>query len=180
TPGGSLYINLGNVSEDVVKDGRKFFENGIPYPKNQTQLQSTVYGFVPTLQTQVVRAFDNDEAARAVQDVGYDGLDDDEERQKFSDFLNTISVAPGVKTEIEADPSNDNYQYYRSAEFDQRGASILERYKKFNNPHGNSPVTNPNQNYSFAATNIPESEDINRDNTLNESEDYYQYRIDIK
>lgn len=180
SPGGSLYINLGNVSEDVIKDGRKFFENGIPYPKNQTQLQSTVYGFVPSLQTQIVRAFDNNEAARAVQDVGYDGLDDDEEKQKFAEFVNSLPVAPGVKATIEADPSSDNYQYYRSAEFDQREAGILERYKKFNNPHGNSPVTNPNQTYSFAATNIPESEDINRDNTLNESEDYYQYRIDIK
>jgi len=179
SPGGQLYINLGNVSEDVLKDSRKFFENGIPYPKEPNKLQSSVWGFTPTLQTQIVRAFDNDEAARAVQDVGYDGLQDDEERMKFGAFLNSISVAPGVKTEIEADPSNDNYRYFRSSEFDQAGAGILQRYKKFNNPHGNSPVVGASQTYSNAATNIPESEDINRDNTLNESEDYFQYQVDI-
>ena len=32
--GGSLYVNLGNVSEDVLKDSRKAFENGISVPKN--------------------------------------------------------------------------------------------------------------------------------------------------
>lgn len=179
SPGGSLYINLGNVSEDVLKDGKKFYENGIPYPKIPAQLQSSVWGFSPTLQTQLVRAFDNDEAARAVQDVGYDGLDDDEEKAKFGAYLNSLNVAPGVKTTIEADAANDDYRYYRGTEYDQVNAGILQRYKKFNNPHGNSPVVGASQTFSNAATNIPESEDINRDNTLNESEDYFQYRIDV-
>jgi cell surface protein SprA len=180
SPGGSLYINLGNVSEDVLKDSRKFFENGIPYPKVQSQLEEGVWGFVPSLQTQIVRAFDNDEAARAVQDVGYDGMNDEEERGKFGAYLTSIgSIAPGVRAEIEADPSNDNYRYYRGTEYDQSNAGILRRYKGFNNPHGNSPVTGANAAFSNAATNIPESEDINRDNTLNESEDYYQYRIEM-
>ncbi len=182
SPGGSLYIDLGNVSEDVIKDSKKFFENGIPYPKNTAQLQSTVWGFTPALQTQIVRAFDNDEAARAVQDVGYDGLDDDEESQKFAAYLNSLPAGlnAGVRAEIEADPSHDDYRYYRGSEFDQANASILQRYKKFNNPHGNSPVVSASQTYSNAATNLPESEDINRDNTLNEAEDYFQYRVDIK
>ena len=181
SPGGSLYINLGNVSEDVLKDSRKFFENGIPYPKVTSQLASSVWGFVPQLQTQIVRAFDNDPAARAVQDVGFDGLGDEEEREKFRNFLNSVSgrVSPGVFAEIEADPSNDNYRYFRGAEYDQAGTSILGRYKKFNNPHGNSPVTDASQAYSNAATNLPDAEDINRDNTLNESEDYYQYQIEL-
>jgi len=180
TQGGSLYINLGNVSEDVMKDSRKFFENGIPYPKNQAQLGSSVWGFVPSLQTQIVRAFDNDPAAREVQDVGFDGMDDEDERAKFSSYLaNLGSIAPGVLAQIQDDPSNDNYRYFRGSEFDNAKAGILQRYKKFNNPHGNSPVTSATQAFSNAATNIPESEDINRDNTLNESEDYYQYRIDL-
>ncbi|MBS1739669.1 MAG: cell surface protein SprA [Bacteroidetes bacterium] len=179
TNGGQLYINLGNVSEDVIKDSKKFFENGIPYPKDPNKLQSSVWGFTPTLQTQIVRAFDNDPAARAVQDVGYDGLDDNEEQAKFAAFLNTINVAPGVLSDIQSDPSNDNYRYFRASEYDQQNAGILQRYKRFNNSQGNSPITTNTQTYSNAATNIPESEDINRDNTLNESEDYYQYSVDI-
>ncbi len=179
--GGNLYINLGNVSEDVLKDSRKFFENGIPYPEDKTKLENSVWGFVPSLQTQIVRAFDNDPAARNIQDVGFDGLDDDAERSKFAAYIASIQsvVTPGVFTEIESDPSNDNFKYFRGGDYDQRDASILERYKKFNSPHGNSPVTNSTQAFSNAATNIPDAEDINRDNTLNESEDYYQYRIAI-
>lgn len=178
--GGSLYIDLGNVSEDVLKDSRKFFENGIPYPPNPSQLSSTVWGVVPTLQTQIVRAFDNDPAARAAQDVGYDGLNDDDEKTKFAPYLSSLTnLTPGVLAQIQSDPSNDDYRYYRDPSYDASGAGILERYKKFNNPQGNSPITSNTQTYSFAATNIPESEDINRDNTLNESEDYYQYRIDL-
>jgi cell surface protein SprA len=33
TSSGKLYINLGNVSEDVLRDSRNFFENGLPDPK---------------------------------------------------------------------------------------------------------------------------------------------------
>lgn len=179
--GGSLYVNLGNVSEDVLKDSRKFFENGIPYPKITSQLGSSVWGYIPQLQTQVVRAFDNDPAARVVQDVGLDGLDDDEERTKFASFItNAQSVLNTTAfTALQSDPSNDNYKYYRGTDFDQAGTRIMARYKNFNNPHGNSPVTTTAQTYSSAATNIPDAEDINKDNTLNESEDYYQYRIDL-
>ena len=28
--GGDLYINLGNISEDILRDSRKSFENGLP------------------------------------------------------------------------------------------------------------------------------------------------------
>lgn len=179
--GGQLYLNLGNVSEDVLKDSRKFFENGIPNPKNTQQLQSSVWGFSPALQTQIVRAFDNDEIARAVQDVGYDGLDDEEERAKFSAYLSQLPAGldAGVLTEIQGDPAHDNYQHFRGSAFDQANSGILQRYKRFNNPHGNSPVVGASQTFSNAGTNIPESEDINRDNTLNEAEDYFEYRIDI-
>jgi cell surface protein SprA len=181
TNGGNLYINLGSISEDVLKDSRKFFENGIPYPKIPSQLETSAWGFVPKLQTQIVRAFDNDEAARAVQDVGYDGLDDAEEKAKFSTYLANVAtkVTPGVLAEIEADPSNDDYRYYRSSFYDDANAGVLQRYKKYNNAQGNSPVTSASQTFSNAATNIPESEDMNRDNTLNETEDYFQYRIAI-
>src|SRR5690606_1216442 len=85
--GGKLYINLGNVSEDVLKDSRKFFENGIPFPKDSSKLGSSNWGYIPQLQTQVVRAFDNDPSARAVQDAGFDGMDDAEEQRKYSNFL---------------------------------------------------------------------------------------------
>lgn len=181
--GGSLYINLGNVSEDVLKDSRQFFENGIPYPKSTAQLLESNWGYTPTFQQQITRAFDNDPAARSVQDVGYDGLDNTEEQQFFARYLNDVVnrvTNPAFLDQVSADPAADDYRYFRAQEYEQNGALILERYKKFNNPHGNSPVSDGNSSFSFAGTNIPESEDINRDNTLSESEDYYQYRLEMR
>lgn len=181
--GGSLYINLGNVSEDVLKDSRMFFENGIPYPKNTNQLVESKWGFTPVFQQQITRAFENDPEARTTQDVGYDGLDNQEEAQFFTQYLAAVAgkvTNPTALGEINNDPAGDDYKYFRDEEFETNQTNIISRYKKFNNPHGNSPVSNANANYSFAGTNIPESEDINRDNTLTESEDYYQYRLDIR
>ncbi len=180
--GGSLYINLGNVSEDVLKDGRKFFENGIPYPKATTSLDRTRWGYVPRFQQQITRAFDNDPAARETQDVGYDGLDDTEEKTFYADFLQRLAARvnnQAVVNSLNNDPASDNYRYYRDAAYDNSDISVLTRYKRFNNAQGNSPITNASSAYSFAATTIPESEDINRDNTLNEAEDYFQYRVDM-
>ena len=79
-----------------------------------------------------------------------------------------------------ADPSTDNYHYYRGDDFDQQGLGILGRYKKFNNPEGNSPVASTGSTYSSAATLYPDAEDLNRDNTLNQTEEYFQYIVDIK
>jgi cell surface protein SprA len=180
---GSLYINLGNVSEDVLKDSRKFFENGLPFPKDPTKVDKGAWGNVPRFQQQITRAFDNDPAARAAQDVGYDGLDDDDEHGFFSDYLSQLQNKFGPQSpaflNAQADPAADNYHYYRGDKYEQQTTFVRNRYKLYNNPQGNSPVTDASSTFSSAQTTIPESEDIDRDNTLNESEDYYQYRIDL-
>ncbi len=180
---GSLYINLGNISEDVLKDSKKFFENGIPYPKDLTKLDKSVWGYVPRFQQQITRAFDNDAAARAAQDVGYDGLDNTDEGGFFSDYLVQLANKVGPQSpaylKAQADPSGDDYRYYRGGDYDQGTTFIRDRYRLFNNPQGNSPTTDASSQFTSAATTIPESEDVDRDNTLNESEDYYQYRVDL-
>ncbi|RYF37238.1 MAG: cell surface protein SprA, partial [Chitinophagaceae bacterium] len=43
----------------------------------------------------------------------------------------------------------------------------------------NSPV-NTGGEFSSAATLYPDAEDLNRDNTLNETEEYFQYTVDLK
>jgi cell surface protein SprA len=183
SPGGTLFLNLGNVSEDVLKDSRKTFENGIPYPKDQSKLDRTAWGNVPQFQQQITRAFDNDPAARAIQDVGYDGLNNEEEAQFFAQYLtdlgNRLGVGTPAYTAAAADPASDDYRYFRDNYYDQGGGFIRNRYLAFNNPQGNSPVADASAAFSSAATTIPESEDIDRDNTLNESEDYYSYRVEL-
>lgn len=182
--GGSLYFNLGNISEDVLKDSRKGFENGIPYPYDVSKMEETNLGQVPKYQQQINNAFANDLPARQRQDVGYDCMNNTEEAVKFASYLTALKNNYGAtsKVYIDAlnDPSNDDYHYIRGDDYDQMQASIFERYKKYDNPEGNSPVNNSSSVFSNSFTNMPESEDINRDNTLNENEQYFQYRVDLK
>ncbi len=90
-PGGDLYINLGNISEDVLKDSRKSFENGLPSGPEITQVDTTAWGRIPLVQS-LVPAFNNDIQARKYQDVGLDGLSDEDERSFFSSFLNNLKT----------------------------------------------------------------------------------------
>jgi len=193
--GGSLYFNLGDVSEDILKDSRMFFENGIPAPFDQTKLDTTAYGYVPKFEQQITRAFDNDPTARTLQDVGYDGMPDSaiapgqyDERTKFSAFLKQLRQKLGANNPaylaVYNDPSNDDYHFYRGSDYDAAnngiGLGVLARYKKYNSPEGNSPITSATAAFATSETTIPESEDINNDNTLNTSESYFQYRVDLK
>lgn len=109
-----MYINLGNVSEDILRDSRKFFENGLPAPSNpDRRVENTNWSVIPVGQ-QITRAFDLQSGAREVQDVGLDGLNDDGERQKFADYIQAISnLNPRTGERVAQDPSNDNFRYYR-------------------------------------------------------------------
>ena len=160
TPGntGELVFNLGNISEDILKDGRKQYENGLPAPTNNETPRPTIWGQVPSTQS-LVYAFDAEEANRSLQDVGYDGLDDEAE----------ASIYNGPAE----DPALDNYNYYLNRE-----GTILERYIDFNNPQGNSPVAVTNTNRG--STTLPDVEDVDRDLTMNTVNSYYEYRIPIK
>lgn len=179
--GGELYINLGNISEDVLRDGQKFFENGLPVSADEEPAIETVWGRVPRVQSTVL-AFDNDPAARLRQDVGLDGLSSAEERTKFASFVERIGeVAPSALAAVREDPSSDNFRYFRSTYYDERGAGILERYKYFNNTEGNSPTAEQSEeSYPTSATTIPDVEDVNRDNTLSDNESYYQYKVELR
>lgn len=179
--GGKFYINLGDISEDILRDGRKSFENGLPVSATAIDVDTTIWGRVPSIQA-VVNAFDNDPNARRFQDVGLDGLSSGDERLFFQDFLNTLQtqLSPEAYAIVSADPANDDFRYFRSTDFDNRDVKVLERYKRFSMPENNSPTTEQSgENYPTQATSMPNTEDINQDNTLSEAENYYQYEIDL-
>ncbi len=182
--GGELYFNLGNISEDVLRDGKRFYENGIPTPTlNSPVDENTVWGRVPSNPLQVTNAFSNNPSDRVFQDVGFDGLTDTAEVRKFANYLNTLETTYGQNSLIYQmallDPSADNFKPYRDQSYDQSNTGILGRYKQINNPHGNSPVANDGD-FVNAFTQYPDGEELNRDNTLNEVEEYFQYKVDIK
>ncbi|MDY3669950.1 MAG: cell surface protein SprA, partial [Prevotella sp.] len=181
--GGDFYINLGEVSEDILRDGKKFYESGMPVDGSQSFI-TTQWGKIPT-QSTVTYAFATTKGSRALQDVGFNGLNDDEERafQAYQQFLTDIQgkVNAAVWDSIYNDPANDNYHYFRGSDYDQMQASILRRYKYINNPQGNSPDSdNRTENYDTSYKTTPDVEDINQDYTLNEYEKYFQYHVSIR
>lgn len=181
--GGQLYFNLGNVSEDVLKDGKRFFENGISGEVTKAlEDNDTKWGKVPGNPIQVTQAFSNDPADRLLQDAGFDGLVNDAERTKFQDYLNQLAANFGVNSAIYqqalADPASDDFRNYRDGGYDQSRTGILGRYKNINSPQGNSPVSTSSNVTAF--TLYPDQEEFNRDNTLNELEEYFQYKVELK
>jgi cell surface protein SprA len=184
---GELVINLGNVSEDALKDSRNAFENGLPILDPPTLIDTTEWGRVPVVQS-IVNAFDNDPDNRILQDVGLDGLSDANETTFYQAYLNGVaSTYPGsvAFNNAVADPAGDNYHFYRGSDYDDSTFSILRRYRYFNGLDGNSPQVGQandqgvTEDYPTQSTTLPNQEDINRDNTLNETESYYEYRIKL-
>ncbi|HEX5003346.1 MAG TPA: cell surface protein SprA [Bacteroidia bacterium] len=184
TTGGSLYFNLGEISEDILKDSYRSFEYGLPSPTNNNTVDSTVWGYVPRVQS-IVNAFDNDPDSRAAQDVGLDGISTAKERQYHqAEYIQLISNLFGQGSvayqNADADPAGDDFHYFRGGDYDQQGLSILERYKQFNGTEGNSKTSEQSpEPYTTSSTNFPDGEDINRDNTMSDYENYYQYKVDI-
>ncbi len=156
---GKLFFNLGEISEDVLKDGLKQYENGLPEAGSNQNTLEPIWGRVPASQS-LIYAFDTSEANRAVQDVGFDGLTDADEAAKFTDF----AALP--------DPAADNYRFYLNNE-----GTVLERYKNYNGLQQNSPVNVSDNNRGNST--LPDVEDINRDNTMNTIDAYYQYAVDV-
>ncbi|MCU0473412.1 MAG: cell surface protein SprA [Bacteroidales bacterium] len=180
--GGDIFINLGNISEDILRDSRKSFENGLPGSPILTNIDTTAWGRVPTVQS-VVNAFDNDPESRLYQDVGLDGLMNRDEKTFHADYLQKASVitTPDVYQEIANDPSGDDFHYFRGSDYDSEQRGILERYKKYNGLEGNSPTSEmSDEPYPTTGSTLPDMEDINRDNTLSETESYYQYRVSMR
>ena len=194
---GTLYFDLGDISEDVLKDGVKSFENGLPTnatdaanPNNTNNPYiTTSWGRVPT-NPSLVNAFNNDNTTRPFQDVGLDGLSDADERTFFSKYVNTVHGAfpagsPAVQ-KVDSDPSTDDYHYYRGDDYDAQHLPVVERYMKYNGLEDNSPTQlqygnqNPTGgNYPTTQTTLPNTEDLNQDNTLSQNEAYFEYAVQI-
>lgn len=190
--GGDLYFNLGEISEDVLKDGKKFFENGLPVDGDTTATGYSVWGKYPKRQS-TVYAFDNSQGmeSRRVQDVGLNGLSSEEEKiyPTYANFLSELqprlsgNVLADMANDAHSplnDPAGDKFRHYRGDEQDQKQMGILDRYKYYNGTEGNSLAPENDVRFSTASRTTPDVEDIDNDNTLNENESYYQYKISLR
>ena len=176
---GKLFINLGNVSEDILKDGRKQYENGLPEDGDKTDelnVNETVWGNIP-INPSILYAFDNDDGHRTNQDIGLDGLNDAEEiafLKRKHNFTDAQIATFGN------DPAGDNFQYFRGGDIEASSPSVLSRYKNFNGTQGNSPTAaQSTESYPTSSTTYPDTEDINRDQTMNPVNSYFEYEISL-
>lgn len=189
--GGDLYLNFGEISEDILKDGLKSYENGVPVDGNDQYMQSTVWGRASS-QNSLTYAFDNNNSARNIQDVGLDGLINKDEFgfSSYSDYLAKLrqKLSPDAIERMDNDPfspfndpAGDNYHFFRGYDYDEQRLGVIERYKRYNGVEGNSlsPEDAPEPLYQ-SSRSLPDVEDINQDNTLNEYERYFQYKISIR
>ena len=174
TTGGKLVFNLGNVSEDVIPDNRYFYENGLPEDYNDaSEIQVTPWGRTPTDQP-LVQFFSNESAEiRQNQDVGFDGVRNDQELQFYYGGQAPVNA-------ISDDPSADNFLYYLDPAYDAEEAQIIERYKNFNGQENNTPFGVSNNRFTPSNGIVPDDEDANRDQTLNTLEEYYEYEVDLR
>ena len=189
--GGDLYFNFGEISEDILKDGLKSYENGIPYDGNDQYLTESAWGRVST-QNSLTYSFDNNSGSRLVQDVGLDGLPNDDEFNfsSYKDYLDRLRQRLPATTVAEMeqdrfspfnDPAGDNYHFYRGYDYDEQRLGILARYKRYNGVEGNSLSPDEADDPLYQSSrSVPDVEDINQDNTLNEYERYFQYRVSIR
>ncbi len=183
---GDLYFNIGNVSEDILRDNYKSAENGLPTPVHPAATVATKWGLVPAVQP-LLNTFNNDPAERPFQDVGLDGVGVStsiSEQSFFSNYLTAAQasgVTPAGMAGINADPSSDNFHYFRGSDYDAANIKTVERYKNFNGMENNSRTTEQSpESYPTSASLTPNVEDINRDNNLSTAESYFQYHISLK
>ena len=171
--GGELYFNLGNISEDILNDDRRMFENGLPpegdkieKPNIGANIDQTEWSDIPINQS-LIYAFSEEDNERPNQDLGLDGLTDQEEEERFG-------------SQFGDDPANDNYNFFRGVDLDAADASILTRYRNYNRTQGNSPtINNSTESFPTAATSFPDIEDINKDQTMSDVESYFQYKVSL-
>ncbi|MDD7449960.1 MAG: cell surface protein SprA, partial [Treponema sp.] len=181
--GGRFYIDLGDISEDILKDGNKAYESGMGLSSSSATYNTNVWGKWAT-QSAVTYAFNTNSGSRSKQDVGLNGLSSNEEAEydTYKNYLNQIRpiVAPEVYDSIALDPAGDDFHYFRGSDWDEQRTSILQRYMRINNPEGNSADNETNrESYSTAYKTTPDVEDINKDYTLNEYNNYFEYCVNI-
>jgi cell surface protein SprA len=171
---GEIVFNLGNISEDIMKDNFLFFENAISTSQRRVPELETPFGRA-TVSIPLVNGFDLQEGK--LQDLGFDGISDNDERLKYEKWMvdNQVSNLASVAS----DPSNDNFVFFNDPALQQE-TNLRFRMKDFNGAQGNAPLDNGNNQNFVRGNSTPDTEDLNNNKTLDQTESFYEYRLRIK
>jgi cell surface protein SprA len=175
---GEMVFHLGNVSEDVLRDGLQFYENALPVGETNLPVVRNNWGKA-AVNVPVVDGFDRQRGKE--QDLGFDGINDDDERTLHAQWLQDLAaVAGSVPPDILNDPANDNFLFFGDPALSGED-NLLVRMKRFNSPQGNAPLDNSQQFQTFQRGNrLPDTEDLNNNRSLDRGETHYEYRLKFR
>ncbi|WP_310682322.1 cell surface protein SprA [Aliifodinibius sp. S!AR15-10] len=182
---GTIYIDVGIVSEDVVPNFKSNSEDGLA--KRPDDLQEDILGgnarsYIPIPPPAPEGQFSNEN--RSLEDVGLDGapntegIDRKNELQLFNSYLNEMRAIYGADSQefqqIRNDPSNDDYVYYGQDEVSDEPLHV--RFHRMYGYHeGNTPLNS--QDDKRAVTNRPDAEGLITPSIVEQNNAYFQYEV---
>lgn len=161
---GDFYIDIGDINEDFLRDNYNSDESA-PCCYDDSCMVYSVWWKASTEGINYINE----------NDRGLDGLNDDEEKDFFSNYLShvrKIIFSNEVYDKFESDPSNDDFHYFLGIDYETLELSILDSYKKYNGLENNMPKDNMPGNYL-----IPDKEDMNYNGSIDTSNNYAEYHI---
>ena len=179
---GTIYIDLGIISEDVIPNEVSNSEDGLAQNISSLEIDALGRSYIPTLPTPPQGQFSNEN--RNLEDVGLDGVPNENgfnseanEKVLFQNFLSEMADAYGIDSdeykEIEADPSNDDYVYYAESKTD--GLKLHERFHRVRGYYdGDTPNAGGDKR---AVTLKPEKEGLITPSNVEIQNSYFQYEI---
>ncbi len=193
-----LYIDLGRVNEDVVPNGFLNSEDGLQNG------DAPVGGEVDSWsrrQTGRTNGFvDFFEETQRTEDLGLDGLPSTavlgegqvpyalDEQTQFREFLDTLDPTSAEGRRAAEDPSGDDfYNFLDQRFFDTdrypgtgNGATVQERFAHYRVARElNSAEAQSNLKDGQGISVVPNSEDVNGNNTLDAAETFHRYEIPL-
>lgn len=182
---GTLFIDIGLISEDVVPNSKNNTEDGLALNPDNLILDDleNPRSAVPSNPPPPEGQFSNEN--RDLEDVGLDGLPNSggvnnlDESTLFVEFVEEMRLQYGEGSpefqQILSDPSNDDYQFYGSSAVE--GLPLHERFHRLlGYTDGNTPI---DQSDNRAITNRPDSEGLVNPSTVNLTNAYFQYEVDL-
>lgn len=183
---GKIYIDIGIVSEDVVPNFKTNTEDGLtrrPDDLEPDNFGNNARSYIPIPPPPPEGQFSNER--RQQEDVGLDGVPNTDgignrnEQNLFNSFLSAMQSAYGIGnpnyTDIENDPSNDDYVYYGEDQVADR--PLHERFHRMYGYHdGNTP---PNNSEKRALTNKPDTEGLITPSIVEQNNSYFQYEVSL-
>ncbi|NTV46413.1 MAG: cell surface protein SprA, partial [Chlorobiales bacterium] len=191
TDSGYIYIDLGTISEDILPNSELNTEDGMPLTRtpgtgsnardDSSSYGNDIYGrFLKSSVTGylVNNILNNDPSdASLTEDIGIDGLTDDEEKTRFANFVNAAQRLSDTDPIYANDPVfQEELRRFKSDPSGDDFFAPEDNDKSFDYING---VEGNSRTGKRVTSNKPNTEDLNSNNTTDRNNNFYRYKIPI-